>query len=159
LSEPLEEAAALEEAGRFFEAALAYEKARDPRRAFENLVRLTSTHPQYREACRRAVRLAAAGEGPTLAFENLVAVFVRSGPADEADLDAFRALSDLYEDSGFPENAVEVLQKIVGARPDDATAAERLAKLRPSPGQLPGLPALKRPTLRVPEPVPTLEPV
>jgi serine/threonine-protein kinase len=135
-------ASALEAAGRFFEAALAYEEAQETELAIENLGRLTASHPRYREACRHAVRLAAQGAGPSLVFENLLAAFVRGGPEGDEEAAAFRTLAELYERCGIPENAVEVLQKLVAARPGDAEALALLERLRHAPSELPELPEL-----------------
>ena len=142
----------MEAAGRFFDAALAFERARDGARALANLVRVTAAHPRYREACRRAVRLASQAGSPSLPFENLLAAFVRTGPTDDEDVAAFRALFQLYERSGFLENAAEVLQKLVQAFPDDDDAARRLKQLRPAPRELPGLPELPKEPERRPTP-------
>jgi serine/threonine-protein kinase len=76
-------------------------------------------------------------------FENLLAAFVRGGPQGDEEAAVFRALAQLYERHRIPENAVEVLEKLVAARPGDAEALAELAALRPAQGDLPELPELE----------------
>ena len=130
-------------AGRFLEAARAWESVDEPKLALDSLARVGPGDPQYREACRRAIRLAAA-EGPSLAVENLLAAYVRWGPQDDADADAFLELADLYLAHGFSSNAGEALRKLLAFREDAAARAllDRLAAGRPEPTELPDLPDL-----------------
>lgn len=136
-------AAAFEAGGHFFDAALAFVSAGAPARAFENLLRVTPAHPRYREACTQAVRLAPERGPLSLAFENLVAAFVKAGPDDEAEVDVFLALARLYEREGFVENAREALQRVVARRPGQPRATEALQRLaQPALAALPDLPDL-----------------
>jgi serine/threonine-protein kinase len=142
------EAARLEENGSFLEAGLLFSRLRAEKRALENLVRVRSSHPRYREACREAILVAERGGGPTLAFENLLGAFVQEGPQDRAELDVFERLSRLYERTGFTPNAEEVLRKMQRLGPLEPKAAERLARLTHTPADLPDLPDLSE---RAPE--------
>jgi serine/threonine-protein kinase len=123
------QAEALELEGRFFEAAVVWERAGAPERAVECLARLGTDDARYREACRRAVELVAGGVALSLAFENLLGGFVRSGPRSGAEADTFDRLSRVYEQAGFKENATEALVKLLDYRPGDAAARARLNAL------------------------------
>jgi eukaryotic-like serine/threonine-protein kinase len=136
-----ERARALDAKGRSLEAAVAWDQAGEPARALESLARIGASHPRYRAACVLAVELAERAGGPTLAFETLVAAFVRGGPQTDAELEAFRRLGQLYESAGFPENAAEVYRKVVAAS-HDAQGLELLADLSPAAADLPELPAI-----------------
>lgn len=146
-------AAVFEVGGHFYDAALAFEAAGDPARAFENLLRLGPDQARYRDACLRAVRLAP-DRGPlSLGFENLVAAFLREGPESAVETDAFLALARLYEREGFLENAAEALQRVLRRQPDHAAAQQALARLQlsvPEAPDLPELPELDRARLDTP---------
>jgi eukaryotic-like serine/threonine-protein kinase len=139
-------AEALEGEGRFFEASRAWEWAGAPARALDCLVRLRVDDPRYREGCRRAVDLLQAGLPLSLAVENLLGGFVRSGPRSAAEADTFDRLSRIYERSGFPQNAAEALGKLIDFRPGDAEAGARLQALSGAAVmELPELPELGPP--------------
>jgi len=140
------QAEALEMQGRFFEAAAAWEQAGAPVRAVDCLARLGADDPRYRDGCRRAVELVDAGVPLSLAFENLLGGFVRSGPRSGAEAETFERLSRVYERAGFKENAAEALGKLLDYRPGDAEARARLNALsRLASSDLPELPELAPP--------------
>jgi len=134
-------AEALEAESRFFEASQAWENAGAPERAVDCLARLGPDDAHYRQGCCRAVELVEGGVPLSLAFENLLGGFVRSGPRTSAEADAFDLLSRIYERNGFKENAVEALRKLIDYRPGDVAAGARLRALGTS-GELPELPEL-----------------
>jgi len=136
----------LEAAGRFYEAAQAWESAGAPTRAVDCLARIGGSDPHYREGCRRAVELVDSGVPLSLAFENLLAGFVRSGARSADEAETFDRLSRIYERNGFRENAAEALAKLLDYRPGDAAARERLNALsRLLTPTLPELPDLAPP--------------
>jgi hypothetical protein len=147
-------AAVFEVGGHYYEAALAFERAGEPARCFENLLRVAPSHPSYRDACLRAVRLAPERGPLSLGFENLVASFVKGGPEAPAEIDAFLALAELYEREGFVENAVEALQRVIARQPGHDSAQRELLRLcvaTPPLPELPELPALDRARVDTPK--------
>src|SRR5207237_157271 len=62
-------------------------------------------------------------------LEHMLTAFVRTGPQDEAELEAFYLLARLYERHDFLENAKEALEKLVQRAPNHRDAAQRLAAL------------------------------
>jgi len=146
-------AAVFEVGGHFYEAALAFEDAGEPARCFENLLRVPPSHPSYRDACLRAVRLAPERGPLSLGFENLVAAFVKGGPEAPAEVAAFLALAELYEREGFTENAIEALQRVTAREPGHQGALgqlERLCIAAPPLPDLPELPTLDRARMDTP---------
>jgi len=137
-------AAAYERAGLTFQAAEAYVAAGEPAAALQALLRVPAEHPRHREACVAAVRLADEQDRVSLALENLLARFVRSGPLDDTEAEAFDRLSRLYERQGLRANAREALTKLVAFRPAFPEAAQRLKALpypaASAPAALPPLP-------------------
>lgn len=132
----MELAERLERDGRPFEAAAAWGAAGDHGRALANLTRVGRGDPHYREACRAAIRIAGRCGAPTLPFENLLAAYVRAGPRDTADADAFAELAEYYDAHGFEENAAEALRKL--DRYHDRGSLVSLRVSRVEPGGLPG---------------------
>jgi eukaryotic-like serine/threonine-protein kinase len=124
------------DAGAPFEAGQAYLEAGDTGKALENLCRVPAEDVQYRMAAAMAVRLATNLNVLDFRFEHFIGSYVRSGPANPAEVQVFDLLASLYESNGFPENAREALQKILGAQPGYPGGRERLQsleqQLRPS---------------------------
>ncbi len=117
---PGDPAEALERDGRCFEAARAWETRGDKQRALANLARVGRSDAHYREACRAAIRLAPACGGPSLAFENLLADYVRTGPQGAADAEAFKELVRTFQQKVFQlafgffhnrEDAMDIVQE------------------------------------------------
>ncbi len=117
------------DAGLPFEAAHAYLEAGDTGKALENLCRVTKDEPRYRAAAAQAVRLATNLGVIDFRLEHLLGAFVKSGPADAAEVQVFDLLAQLYSAHGFPENAREALQKILARDPAFPGARQRLNEL------------------------------
>ena len=117
------------DAGDPFEAAQAYLDVGDTGKALENLCRVPADDPQYRVAAAIAVRLATNLNVLDFRFEHFVGPYVRGGPRDAAEIQVFDLLAALYDSHGFPENAREALQKLLGAQPNHPGARERLTRL------------------------------
>jgi tetratricopeptide (TPR) repeat protein len=124
------------DAGEPFEAAQAYLELGDTGKALDNLCRVPAADSRYRIAAALAVRLATNLNVLDFRFEHFVGPYVGGGPRDAAEVQVFDLLAALYEGHGFPENAREVLQKILAAQATHPSAARRLAQiegqLRPS---------------------------
>jgi serine/threonine-protein kinase len=86
------------------------------------LARVAPGDPGYRAACVEAIRLADGLDSVGLEVENLLAEFIRSGPATPAEDAAFLTLAGLYLRKGFSANAVEAAAKLLRARPGHAAA-------------------------------------
>jgi eukaryotic-like serine/threonine-protein kinase len=153
------------EAGMPFEAATCFFEAEDLPSCLDALVRVPRTHPSYRVACTEAILRAKTLDVVTLELENLLPDFLRSGPLDDLEVDAFLELARLYLHKGFPENARETLAKVVLARPGHSVARGLLGQVDtdaswapalPPSAELPDLPPLPPPpnmrTRRLDEP-------
>jgi serine/threonine-protein kinase len=83
-------------------------------------------------------------------LENLLGEFIRTGPRNDAEIDAFCALGEIYLRRGFDEDAREALAKAVSARPGNPLVEGLLAELNtrtgrsasPEIAELPDLPPL-----------------
>jgi serine/threonine-protein kinase len=137
-----------------FEAATCYFEAGDLASCLDALVRVPRTHPSYRVACAEAILRASELDVVSLELENLLAEYIRSGPRDDTEVEAFCILGQLYLGKGFSENARETFAKVVRARPGTPLADGLLAKLggesalasgMPQAGELPDLPPLPEP--------------
>jgi eukaryotic-like serine/threonine-protein kinase len=120
----------------------------DPEVRLRALARVTPRDPAYRQSCVEAIALAERLDVVSLDLENLLAVFIRGGPATPAECDAFALLAELYRRQAFRANALEAAQKLVQARPGDARAEALLQRVRgedkdaPAPMAPPTLPPL-----------------
>jgi serine/threonine-protein kinase len=153
----LTEAAELhEDAAQHFEAALCRLDARDPERALEHLLRVRPWQAEYRHACHLAITVASQLDSLGVEGEQFLSEFIRSGPQDEEDMEAFYLLGMLYQRHGFVENAREALRKLLAARPRYKDAEAVLSGLGGPPVSaapvLPELPTL--PTLPPPPAAP-----
>src|SRR2546430_1406107 len=117
------------DAGVPFEAAQAYLELGDTGKALDNFCRVPADDAQYRVAAAMAVRLATNLNLLDFRFEHFVGAYVRSGPRNDAELQVFDLLANLYETHGFPENAREVVQKLLAVQPSFPGGRERLARL------------------------------
>jgi len=144
------------EAGMPLEAATCHFEAGATAPGLESLARVPRTDPRYREACSEAVARASELGVVSLGIENLLADFIRSGPRDGLEIDAFFNLGRLYLRQGLIENGREVVAKVLRAQPAHRTAQELLAELdqkRPpasAPAELPDLPELPSPPVPAP---------
>src|SRR2546425_3072699 len=121
------------DAGAPLEAAQAYLESGDTGKALDNFCRVPADDAQYRVAAAIAARLATKLNRVDLRVEHFVGPYGRRGPRDQAELQVFDLLGALYETHGFPENAREVLQKILAVQPSFPGARERLARVDPQP--------------------------
>ena len=124
----------LADAGFPLEAARCQAEAGDPAGALDRIVRLPPKDPLYREAAREAARLACRLEALGIRFEQFIRGFVADGPQDDADMAAFYDLAGLYVKQGMPENAAELLRKIVALAPGYRDVTARLAEVTEKPG-------------------------
>jgi serine/threonine-protein kinase len=147
----LAEAADLhDDAGQPFEAALCRLEVRDPERAWRHLMQVRPSEPEYRQACMLGVTVAGQLDRVDVESEQFLAEFIRTGPQDEEELDAFYDLALLYQRHDLVENAREALRKLLALRPDYRDAAALLDGLGgrrawSGPPPLPTLPSLPAP--------------
>jgi eukaryotic-like serine/threonine-protein kinase len=132
---PNELAERLERDGRPYEAAAAWGAGGEHQRALASLTRVGRGDSRYREACRAAIRLAGRCGPPTLPFENMLAAYVRSGPRDDSDAEAFAELAEYYDAHGFVENAAEAHRKLERYREADVRVSLRVR--HPTPRAIP----------------------
>jgi serine/threonine-protein kinase len=126
----LAEAAQLHaDGGQPFEAALCCLDARRPEPALEYLLYVRPTEPEYRQACVLAVSLASQLDRVSVESEQFLSEFIRTGPQDEEELEAFYRLGLLYQRHDFVENAREALRKLLAERADYRDAAQVLEEL------------------------------
>lgn len=119
----------LAEAGHVVDAGTTLARHGDPSRALAWLVRVPRTDERYGTAAVEAVRALVRGANLTMAVDRFLAEFIRRGPADEAGADAFYALAALYARRSLPENALEVLQRLVEKKPGYKDADAQRARL------------------------------
>jgi serine/threonine-protein kinase len=105
------------DAGMPLDAAQCYLDAGDTGKALENFVRVPRADPAYRGAAVRAVKLASALNVLDFQLEHFVGPFVTKGPQDDAEMEAFYLLAELYVRHDLPENAHEALEKIAARSP------------------------------------------
>ncbi len=142
LGQPAEAARLYEKAGMDYEAASCHAAGGDPAGCLESLLRVRTGDPRFRFACMEAVRLAARLDRPTLELEQLLEPFIREGPGDAREIDAFLLLGAFYERHGYGANAREAYEKILAREPGHREAEARLASLGGSPPEeeMPDLP-------------------
>jgi len=99
----------------------------DATKATTVLSRVPRTDDKYALACIEAVRALARGAPLTMQLDRWLATFIRNGPTTDDAADAFYALAALYARQGMPENALEVLTRLVDKRADykDAVAQRK----------------------------------
>ncbi len=114
-------------AGHHYDAGCALARQGDASKATVVLARIARTDDKYALACIEAVRALARGAPLTMQLDRWLATFIRNGPASDDGADAFYALAALYARQGMPENALEVLTRLVQKRVDykDAVAQRR----------------------------------
>jgi serine/threonine-protein kinase len=129
LDRPVEAGRLFERAGRHFDAGLCLEEAGDRRGALLAFSRLAPGDSAYRQACVRLVGLAAQLAALDVALDHALGPFVASDPQGEAEEEAFRRLSDLYERQGLTVPARDVLGRLLRVHPGDAEAEQRLQRI------------------------------
>lgn len=115
--------------GQVVEAAIAMARYGDPRRATTLLTKIGRDEPRYRSACVEAVRALARGAPFTMPLDRWFSAFIRPGPENDAEAEAFYVLAALYARQAMPENADEVLGRLVHKRPDFKDAAAQKKRL------------------------------
>ncbi|MBM4280141.1 MAG: serine/threonine protein kinase [Deltaproteobacteria bacterium] len=106
-----------------FEAGCALARHGDPTRAPASLLRVPRGDPRYAAAALETVRALARGAPLTMNIDRWLADFIRRGPGSDAEADAFYGLAGVYAAAGFPENADEVLGRLLVTRPGYRDAA------------------------------------
>ena len=153
------------DAGYAFEAGCALARHGTPKQAPALLMKTPRTDARYATACVEAVRALARGAALTMNVDRWLAEFIRRGPTSDAEAEAFYALASVYLASGFPENADEVLTRLLEQRPGyrDATAlkkriedrtfgtSEDLARVVDDDAAFSGAPAFHRPPPEAPD--------
>jgi tRNA A-37 threonylcarbamoyl transferase component Bud32 len=157
-------AARVADAGHVFEAGCALARHGTPAQAPMMLSKTPRTDERYPTACVEMVRALARGAALTMNIDRWLAEFIRRGPANDAEAEAFYALASVYVAAGFPENADEVLTRLIEQRPGfrDAAAlkekvarralgsSEALARVVEDDAAFTGPPAFRRPPPEVP---------
>ncbi len=110
-------------AGHVFDAGCAMARHGDPLKATALLQRVSRTDEQYGMACIEATRALARGAPLTMQLDRWLASFIRKGPDSDDGADAFYALAALYARQNMPENALEVLNRLVDKRPNHKDAS------------------------------------
>ena len=114
-----------EEGGQYLRAAQLLLSLGHETKALEVVTRTPRDSEDYRSAAQLAVRLCHELGVLDFHMDYFVAEFVRSGPQSSDESPLFYALARMYLNRDFPENALEVLQRLVAVDPDYADA-ERL---------------------------------
>jgi eukaryotic-like serine/threonine-protein kinase len=114
------------EAAMPFEAADCYFRIRDRDRGFASLLLVRSSHPRYREACAKAVAIAADRSQLSFDLEQLLAPFLVTGPADDSELEVFYQLAVLFETTQAFDRAADCYRKLLARRPGYRDGEERL---------------------------------
>ncbi len=117
------------EGGKAYEAAVCYIELGDTGKGLDNLVRVPRNDPRYRKAALNAVRVAAKLNVLSFELENFLSEFLRTGPKDGKEIEAFFHLSRLYQQHNLLQNAKETLSKILAVQPDNKSAALELEKV------------------------------
>ncbi len=116
-------------AGLHFEAALAQLRAGDRSRALDAFLRVASSDRHYREACRRAVVLAADLGVLTIVLDHFLAHFIRTGPLEAEETETFFQIGHHYRRHRRLPAAREALQKLLSASPQHRDARALLAEI------------------------------
>jgi eukaryotic-like serine/threonine-protein kinase len=114
------------EAAMPFEASACYFRAQDRDAAFASLLKVPPEHPRYREACAKAVAVAADRFEVTFDLERMLARFVDSGPAGDAEVETFYRLAILFEVARSFDSAADCYRKLLARRPGYKDAEQRL---------------------------------
>ena len=117
------------EAGAFVEAGTTLARHGDATRALHWLLRVPRSDERYGPAAVEVVRALVRGAALTMAVDRFLAEFIRRGPTDDESADAFYALAALYARRALPENAMEVLQRLVDKRPGFKDAEAQRSRL------------------------------
>ena len=128
----LECALRIAEQGMAFEGGIAVARYGEAQKAPALLMRTAKSDPRYGEACIEMVRSLGRGAELTMQVDRWFADFIRRGPDNDAEGDAFYALATLYAKKNLPENASEVLGRLVARKPGYKDAAAQKEKFEES---------------------------
>lgn len=115
--------------GMHHEAGVAVARYGDPKKAPPLLMKTAKTDPRYGAAVVEVVRALVRGAPLNMQIDRWFAEFIRKGPGTDEEADAFYALAALYVKQKLPENAVEVLGRLVAKKPNYKDAATQKKKL------------------------------
>ncbi len=118
-----------ERAGALGAAVRCWMAAGNRERALATVVRLPRDDKQYGRASALAIELASSLDQVDFVFDQFTARYLAGTPETEEELVAFYRAGVLYDRHGYPENAKDVLTKVVAAAPDFLDARQRLAEL------------------------------
>ncbi len=122
-------AARIAEAGLAFEAGCALARHGTAKQAPPLLMRTPREDARYGAACVELVRALARGAPLTMHIDRWLAEFIRRGPANDDEAEAFYVLGGVYVGNDFPENADEVYGRLLEKRPGYKDAAARKQRL------------------------------
>ena len=81
---------------------------------------------RYRRNAIEAAHVADHYDILTMQLDNFLTEFIRTGPVNDAEVEAFAHLGALYERQNFPENAREVYRKVVKRDPRNVEIGRKL---------------------------------
>lgn len=119
----------LAEQGQHHDAGVAIARYGDPNKAPPLLLKTPKTDARYGAAVVECIRALVRGATLNMQIDRWLAEFIRRGPSTDEEADACYALAALYVKQKLPENAVEVLGRLVDKRPNYKDAAAQKAKL------------------------------
>ncbi len=122
----------LGEAGHHLEVGLILARHGDAKRGLYWLLRTPKTSASYLVAAVEAVRALVRGAELTMQVDRFLAPFIRKGPDSDGSADAFYALAALYARAGQPENAIEVLDRLLDKRPNYKDASVQRERMNRS---------------------------
>ncbi len=117
------------EKGMAYEAGVAVARYGDAAKAPALLMRTARADPRYAAACVEVVRALVRGAPLNMQIDRWFSDFIRKGPSTDDEADAFYALAALYAKQQLPENAAEVLGRLVEKKPSYKDAAAQKAQL------------------------------
>ena len=117
------------EKGMAHEAGVAVARYGDAKKAPALLMRTPKSDLRYGAACVEVIRALVRGAALNMQIDRWFSDFIRRGPITDEEADAFYALAALYAKQKLPENAAEVLGRLVEKKPAYKDAAAQKAKL------------------------------
>ncbi len=112
-----------------YEAGVCLDELGDAHQALTQLARVPPEHRNYRDACLKAIRLAASTARIDFAVHHFLAAFAKTPPQSADEAEALYVLACAYERTEFPEHARDVFRKLQSALGAFRDVAERLARL------------------------------
>ncbi len=117
------------ELGLHHEAGVAVARYGDPKKAPSLLMRTAKSDPRHAAACVELIRALVRGAPLSMQVDRWFADFIRKGPGSDEEADAFYALAALYVKQKLPENAAEVLGRLIEKKPTYKDAVAQKKKL------------------------------